>query len=138
VRLPEKEHVISRKVFAGNLSFDISNEDLIELFSAVGPVTDVSMPVDRATGRKRGFAFVEFESEEDAAKAIEALNGKDLAGRPLRVDEAKERSFRPPPHDGRGGGGGGGGGFQPPFDPSGRPLKRKGSRRGIRGRKRGF
>lgn len=132
MRLPEKEYVISRKVFAGNLSFDISSEDLVELFSAVGPVTDVNMPVDRATGRKRGFAFVEFEAEEDAAKAIEALNGKDLAGRPLRVDEAKERSFRPPPRDG------GGGGFQPPFDPSGRPFKRKGSRRGIRGRKRGF
>jgi RNA recognition motif-containing protein len=98
----------------------------------VGPVSNVSLPIDRATGRKRGFAFVEYESEEDAAKAVETLNGRDLAGRTLRVDEARERTFRPPPFDG------GGGGFQAPFDPGGRPAKRKGSRRGIRGRKRGF
>lgn len=91
-------------------------------------MAEVILPLDKMTGRSRGFAFVEFESEEDAAKAIEMLNGKDLAGRPLKVDEARERPPRPPR----------GGGNQPPFDPGGRPFKRKGSRRNIRSRKRGF
>jgi RNA recognition motif-containing protein len=112
------------------LSFEVTREDLIELFGTVGPVTDVIMPLDKVTGRRRGFAFVEYEMEEDASRAIEALNGRDLAGRALKVDEAREqRSYRAPR---------GGGSFTPPFDPGGRPFKRKGSRRGIRGRKRGF
>ena len=98
----------------------------------MGPVADVMLPVDRASGRPRGFAFVEFENDEDAAKAIETLNGRDLAGRELRVDEARERAPRPP----REPGGGGGGGYDP--GGGGRPFKAKGSRRGIRGRKRGF
>jgi len=123
-------------VFAGNLSFDITREQLLEAFGAIGPVQDVVMPLDRMTGRMRGFAFVEFESEDDAAKAIEALDGKELAGRPLRVNEAQakpQRSFSP----NRGGGGGGNSNWAPPFD-GGRPPKNKGSRRGIRRRKRGF
>jgi RNA recognition motif-containing protein len=84
------------------------------------------------SGRPRGFAFVEFENDGDAEKAIETLNGRDLAGRELRVDEARERAPRLPREPSGGGfdpGGGGGGG---------RPFKAKGSRRGIRGRKRGF
>lgn len=100
----------------------------------MGPVSDITLPVDRMSGRPRGFAFVEFENDEDAAKAIETLNGRDLAGRELRVDEAKERAPRLPREPSGGGGfdhGGGGGG-------GGRPFKAKGSRRGIRGRKRGF
>jgi RNA recognition motif-containing protein len=123
-----KEHIISRKVFVGNLNFDLSREDILELFGSVGPVTDVVMPIDKVSGRPRGFAFVEFELEEDAAKAMETLNGKELAGRQLKIDEARER----PPRMPRDMGG------PPPFDPGGRPFKRKGSRRGIRGRKRGF
>jgi len=103
----------------------------MELFGSVGPVTDMVMPIDRATGRPRGFAFVEYGSEDDAARAIEELNGRELAGRKLKVDEARER---PPrirmPRDTGGG--------PPPFDFDGRPVKRKGSRRGIRARKRGF
>jgi len=91
------------------------------------------MPLDKMTGRMRGFAFVEFESDDDAAKAIAALNGTELAGRPLRVNEAQakpQRSFSSNRGDG--------GGWAPPFDPGSRPLKSKGSRRGIRRRKRGF
>jgi len=128
-----RSSVISRKIFAGNLSFDLTRDDLVELFSTVGPVADITLPVDRMSGRLRGFAFVEFENDEDAAKAIETLNGRDLAGRELRLDEARERAPRPPRDPGGGGGGGG-------FDPGGggRPFKAKGSRRGIRGRKRGF
>ncbi|MFQ5789600.1 MAG: RNA recognition motif domain-containing protein [Acidobacteriota bacterium] len=126
----EKEAVISRKVFAGNLSFEITRDQLMETFGAVGPVLDVFLPLDRATGRQRGFAFVEFETEEDAARAIETLNGKELAGRPLRVNEARSKPPRVSPR--------GGGDFPPSFDPRNKPFKNKGSRRGIRGRKRGF
>jgi RNA recognition motif-containing protein len=116
-------------VFAGNLSFDITRDQLLDAFGAIGPVSDVFIPLDKMTGRPRGFAFVEYETEEDAAKAIETLNGQDLAGRPLRVNEAQAKPARSAPTAG--------GGF-PPFDPSGRPFKSKGSRRGIRRRKRGF
>jgi RNA recognition motif-containing protein len=127
----EKEDVISRKVFAGNLSFEITREKLLEAFGAIGPILDVFIPLDKATGRQRGFAFVEYESEDDAAKAIETLNGQDLAGRTLRVNEAQAKPPRSFPSNRDGGG-------FPPFDPSGRPFKNKGSRRGIRRRKRGF
>jgi RNA recognition motif-containing protein len=130
VRRSKKEVVITRKVFAGNLSFDITKEQLLEAFGAIGPVQDVFMPLDKMTGRMRGFAFVEYEAEGDAAKAIETLDGTELAGRPLRVNEAQakpQRSFSAPRD----------GGWAPPFD-GGKPFKNKGSRRGIRRRKRGF
>jgi RNA recognition motif-containing protein len=92
-------------------------------------VVSVTVPTDRDTGRPRGFAFVELSTPEQAAAAIEKLNGHELGGRALRVNEATERapggpSFRP-----GGGGPGGPGGFRP------RP---KGSRRNVRARKRGF
>jgi RNA recognition motif-containing protein len=107
----------------------MSREEILELFGAVGPVVDVVMPLDKVSGRPRGFAFVEYETEEDAAKAIETLNGKEVSGRPLRIDEAKERAPRAPmlpPQS------------QPWDDRGGRPPKAKGSRRGLRRRKRGF
>lgn len=107
----------------------MSREELLELFGTVGPVVDVVMPLDKVSGRPRGFAFVEFESEEDAAKAIETLNGKEVSGRALRIDEAKERPPRPPMLPPQG---------QPWDDRGGRPPKAKGSRRGLRRRKRGF
>lgn len=125
---PEKELAISRKVFAGNLSFDLTREDVQELFGSVGTVSDIVLPLDRVSGRPRGFAFVEYESEEGAASAIEKLNGKELGGRAIRVEEARERPPRPPRSPSS----------PAPFDPNGRPFKRKGSRRNIRGRKRGF
>lgn len=132
----------------GNLSFDVSREELIEAFGAAGKVVDAKVPTDRETGRPRGFAFVEFESDEAAQRSIQLMNGKDLKGRALRVNEAENRPPRP------GGMGGpsyrpaGGNSFRgglpsfgdsaPPFDDRGRPFKTKGSRRNLRRRKRGF
>lgn len=82
-------------MFVGNLSYDVTREDLIEAFGAAGKVVDAKVPTDRETGRPRGFAFVEFETDEAAAKSIELLNGKDMKGRPLRVNEADSRPPRP-------------------------------------------
>lgn len=114
------------------------------MFSKVGQVVDVVLPVDRATDRPRGFAFVEFSDPDLVSKAIETLDGTDLGGRPLRVSEARERAPRPPFGGGGGGwdegGGGGGADSRPGWSPD-RPPKSsrpKGSRRGVRGRKRGF
>ena len=89
------EPAISNKVFVGNLSFDVSREELIEAFSAAGKVVDAKVPTDRETGRPRGFAFVEFEDDDAAMKSISLMNGKDLKGRPLRVNEAENRPPRP-------------------------------------------
>ena len=118
------------KVFVGNLSFDTTREELQALFAPMGEIAEVVVPLDRTTGRPRGFAFVTFEAAEGAAQAIEKLNGAELGGRNLRVNEATaERSGRP-----SGGGYGGGGGFG-----ADRPRtfsRPKGSRRNIRGRKR--
>jgi RNA recognition motif-containing protein len=113
-------------VFVGNLSFDVTREELIEAFGAAGRVVDAKVPTDRATGRPRGFAFVEFENDEAAQKSISLLNGRSLRGRPLRVNEAEDRPPRPAgaggfsgPRPGGGGGyrpgggGGGGGDFRP-------------------------
>ena len=136
----------------GNLSFDVTREELIDAFSAAGKVVDAKVPTDRETGRPRGFAFVEFENDEAAEKSITMMNGKDLKGRPLRVNEAENRPPRPPGMGGapsfRPGGyrppGQGGAYTAPsfndftPMDDRGRPFKNKGSRRNIRRRKRGF
>jgi RNA recognition motif-containing protein len=117
IRAPEKsqgEHAISSKVFVGNLSYEVTREELLEAFGAAGKVLDAKIPTDRATGRPRGFAFVEFEKSEDAQRSIEMLNGKDMRGRSLRVNAAEDRPPRPP---GAGEGfrprPGGGGGFGP-------------------------
>jgi RNA recognition motif-containing protein len=80
----------------GNLSFDVTREELIEAFSAAGRVVDAKVPTDRETGRPRGFAFVEFENDEAAQRCIQQLNGRDLKGRPLRVNEAENRPPRAP------------------------------------------
>jgi RNA recognition motif-containing protein len=83
-------------VFVGNLSFDVTREELIEAMSAAGRVLDAKVPVDRETGRPRGFAFVEFESEEVAQRSIQMLNGRELKGRALRVNPAEDRPPRAP------------------------------------------
>ncbi|MBK7077796.1 MAG: RNA-binding protein [Myxococcales bacterium] len=95
---------MSTRLYVGNLSFNTSSETIREEFSALGEVTDVHVVMDRETGRPRGFAFVTMGSPAEAQKAINEMNGKMLDGRPLRVNEAEERSPR-------GGGGGGGGGY---------------------------
>src|SRR5437588_5967282 len=94
------------KVFVGNLDFNTTRDEVQSLFAQVGAVRDVFLPNDRETGRPRGFAFVEFENDEDAAKAIEKFNGYELGGRALRVNAAEDR----PRRSGGGGGGYGGGG----------------------------
>lgn len=127
------------KVFVGNLDFKATRDQVESLFAEAGEVQDVFIPVDRESGRPRGFAFVELSSEEEAEKAIEMFDGHELGGRELRVNMAEERQRRPRPYGGPGGppsfdgdrggfGGGGGGGYG-----GGKP---KGSRRNIRGKKR--
>ena len=92
-----------KNIFVGNLDFNTSEEELRQLFEAHGQVDRVSIMTDRDTGRSRGFGFVEMASAEDGEKAIAALNGAQVGGRTLNVNEA-----RPKPE--RTGGGGGGGG----------------------------
>ncbi len=85
---------MSNKLYVGNLSFDTSAQDLETLFGEFGTVESANLIEDRDTGRSRGFAFVEMSSAEEAQKAIADLNGKDVAGRELKVDEAKPRENR--------------------------------------------
>jgi RNA recognition motif-containing protein len=94
------------KLYVGNLSFNTSNTDLEQMFGAIGTVESATIVEDRDTGRSRGFGFVEMSSKEDADKAIAELNGKEVDGRSLTVNEAKPREDR----GGRGGNGGGRGG----------------------------
>lgn len=93
--------VRSVSIFVGNLPFRAEQEDVIELFAPFGEVANCSLPLERDTGRKRGFAFVELADPELETKAIDALQGAELMGRPLRINKAEPRSA--------GGGGGGGG-----------------------------
>lgn len=103
---------------------------MAQFLAAAGEVVDVYIPSDRATGKPRGFAFVEFSSDEEAEQAIQQFDGQELGGRNLRINAAESRPPRPnftappPPRGGKGGGPFGGGG------------KSKGSRRGLRGKKR--
>ena len=99
---------MSMKLYVGNLSFQTSSQDLEELFGGIGTVESASVVEDRETGRSRGFGFVEMASQEDGEKAIAELNGKDVGGREIKVNEAKPREDRG--GGGRGGGGGYGGG----------------------------
>ena len=99
-------------IFVGNLPFRAEQEDIIELFSTYGEVANCALPLERDTGRKRGFAFVEMSDEAAEASAIEALQGAELMGRPLRINKAEPRGSAPRRDFGGGGGGnyGGGGG----------------------------
>lgn len=96
---------MSTKLYVGNLSFNTSNEDLQELFGQSGTVESVTVVEDRETGRSRGFGFVEMSSKEEGATAIQQLNGKEIDGRALNVNEARPREDR------SSGGGGGRGGY---------------------------
>ena len=91
---------MSTKIYVGNLSFNTSSQDLIELFSASGTVESANVIEDRDTGRSRGFGFVEMASSTEAESAIAALNGKEVDGRELKVNEAKPQA----PRNGGGGG----------------------------------
>lgn len=155
---------MSRTAFVGNLSFSATEEELKELFTTAGPVVKARIGMDRETGRSRGFAFVEFATEDACAAAIERLNGHEMGGRCLRVNDADDK---PPPRTGAPAAGGfrpgpppprfgdrppPRGDFAPPegfFEPRSdfgggagmggearRKPNAKGSRRGLRARKR--
>ena len=79
------------KIYVGNLPWSTTDQELSEMFGQIGAVRSASVITDRETGRSRGFGFVEMDSDEDAKTAIADLNGKDMGGRPLRVNEANER-----------------------------------------------
>ncbi len=97
---------MSTKLYVGNLSFDTTTQDLEAMFGKIGTVESTNIIEDRDTGRSRGFGFVEMSSKEEAQNAISELNGKDMDGRALTVNEAKPREDR-----GGSGGGGGRGGY---------------------------
>jgi RNA recognition motif-containing protein len=96
---------MNTRLYVGNLSFNTTADGVRTAFQQFGTVSDVHLVTDRETGRSRGFAFVTMGTTEEAAKAIEGMDGKTLDGRPLRVNEAEQRQQR-------GGGGGGGGGYR--------------------------
>ena len=89
-------------IYVGNLPYDVSDSDLQQLFEKYGSVSSARVVMDRATGRAKGFGFVEMNDRAEAEKAIAATNGQDMNGRPLRVNESQ-----PKPREDRGGGGGG-------------------------------
>lgn len=108
---------MAKNIYVGNLPWKVTDDELREMFQAHGTVSRAEVIMDRATGRSRGFGFVEMENDNEAEQAIEALNGADVEGRPLTVNEARQREERssgggggrPRGGGGRGGYGGGGG-----------------------------
>jgi len=95
----------NKKLYVGNLPFSLDDNGLAEIFAEVGTVASARVVLDPNTGRKRGFGFVEMSSEEEAQRAVDVLNDRDVGGRPMRVDLARER----PSREGGGGGYHGGG-----------------------------
>ncbi|MFO0901218.1 MAG: RNA-binding protein [Pirellulales bacterium] len=108
---------MGKRIYVGNLPWSTTSDSLKAMFAEHGSVRSAEVVSDRETGRSRGFGFVEMESDQDCAAAIEALNGQSVDGRDLTVNEARERSPRPAGGGGGGGGrgrggyGGGGGGY---------------------------
>jgi len=105
LRASQREETLN--IYVGNLSFDTSERDLEAAFAAYGTVTTARIATDRATNRPRGFGFVEMANQSEAQTAIAALNGTELQGRTLTVNEARPREERGPSNRGRSGGGGG-------------------------------
>lgn len=95
---------MGKKLYVGNLTFDVTDKDLEALFSQAGVCQSVAVITDKFSGQSRGFGFVEMSSNAEAQAAIQQFNGQDLKGRALKVNEARDR-------DDRGGSGGGGGGW---------------------------
>ncbi len=91
-------------IYVGNLPYQVTDDELRQVFEQFGAVSSARVIMDRETQRSKGFGFVEMDKDDDANAAIQSLNGSDYNGRPLRVNEARPREDRP-----RGGGGGGGG-----------------------------
>jgi len=97
-----------KNLFVGNMSFQTTESELRSLFEPFGELTRVNVVTDRDTGQARGFAFVEMTNDDEASKAIAALNGKEVGGRALNVNEARPKTDRSGPRSGGGGGGRGG------------------------------
>lgn len=103
-----RSSMVGKKLYCGNLSYNVSSSDLEQLFSQFGSVVSAQVIQDRDSGRSKGFGFVEMDDDADAASAIEALDGTEHEGRSIKVNEAKPRE---PRRGGGGYGGGGGGGY---------------------------
>jgi RNA recognition motif-containing protein len=139
-----RRHAIAARIFVGNLNYQTTRDELAALLAPAGQIVAMSLPTDRETGRPRGFAFVEFMSEAEASEAIRLFNARELGGRKLTINMADDRRraegprpprvFEGPPPDSVGGGYPFGGGLR--GAPHGKPFKAKGSRRGLRARKR--
>ena len=150
---------MGKKLFVGNLNFKTNDDDLRELFGQAGTVDSATVMMDRATGRSRGFGFVEMSTDEEAQKAIQQFNSYEFQGRNLNVNEARERTPGGPRGGGYGGGYSGGRGGYGDFSPGPsfggddfgggspgfgggfnrgnyKPRKEGGSRRGLRAKKR--
>lgn len=93
---------MGKRLYVGNLPYGVTNSELEQVFSAYGSVQSAQVVTDRETGRSKGFGFVEMATDDEAQAAIKGLDGKDMSGRPLTVNEARPREDRP---SGRGGGG---------------------------------
>jgi RNA recognition motif-containing protein len=102
------EEQMGTRLYVGNLPYAVTELDLRDLFGGIGTVTDAKIVTDRETGRPRGFGFVEMSTEDEARKAIEEVNGRDVQGRQVAVKEAEDRRGGGGGGGGRGGGGGGG------------------------------
>ncbi|MBN1788609.1 MAG: RNA-binding protein [Sedimentisphaerales bacterium] len=132
----KRKEVNSMNIYAGNLLFDVTEEELRELFSPYGEVTEVRLIMDKFSGKTKGFGFVEMPSKEEAEAAIAELNGKDVRGRAMTVNEAKPKTDRGGRGGGRGGYGGRGGGRGGYGGGGSRGGGRGGSSRGGGGRSR--
>jgi RNA recognition motif-containing protein len=90
--IPEEKALMGRRLYVGNLAWTVTDQDLQDVFSEAGTVDSSQVIIDRATNRSRGFGFVEMATDEAAETAIKTLNGRDIKGRPIRVNEAQARS----------------------------------------------
>ncbi|HEV8247525.1 MAG TPA: RNA-binding protein, partial [Polyangiaceae bacterium] len=122
--------IMNNRLYVGNLSFDTTEDVLKRAFEQCGQVVETQLVLDRMTGRSRGFGFVVMSTADEARKAIETMDGAELDGRSLRVNEAEERKPRGPGGGGGGGFGGGGGGGRG----GGGGGNNRGPRQGGRGR----
>ncbi len=103
---------MAKKLYVGNLSYSVNEDKLREIFSEFGSVASATIITDRDSGRSKGFGFVEMGSDDETQAAMTALNGKEVEGRQLKVNEAREKSDSRGDRGGRGGSRGGGGGFK--------------------------
>lgn len=101
---------MAKKLYVGNLAFSVTDDELMQAFTSFGTIASARVVMDRMTGRSKGFGFVELEDDSMADQAVEKMNGQTIAGRPVRVSEAKPQEDRPRGPRREGGGGGFGGG----------------------------